>query len=239
MEELSWVKFAWQYHPGAIPLSDGKPEQLKPPAPDLVVTSSGRRYGIEISQLTPSAYAGVENLEILAAQRSYLESAQRMHEARNPADTRLFANFSFRPGPLPNRRAAVREMVELVERYRPELGTFFQALPGQAATADLLPDWLVGLSVFRPSPGFPLRWVGGSVWSTNSLRRDQVAERIEQKSLRLREYRRFADEVWLLLVVNQFPIGEDISVPRDAFAWGFEHDFDRVLLLSQQGLLNF
>ncbi|WP_213604580.1 hypothetical protein [Pseudoxanthomonas japonensis] len=239
VEELGWVKFAWQHHPGAIPVGDGTPEQLQPPAPDLVITSSGRRYGVEVSQLTPSAYAGVENLKILAAQRSYLESAQRMHEASNPADTRLFANFSFRPGPLPTRKTAVRDMVDLVERYRPEPGKSFEALPGQAATAGLLPDWLVGLCVFHPSPDFPLRWVGGSVWSTKSLSRVQVAERIKQKSLRLTEYRRFADEVWLLLVVNQVPIGEDISVPRDAIAWQFEHDFDRVLLLSQQELLTF
>ena len=239
VEELWWVKFAWQYHPGTLPVGDGKPEQLKPPAPDLVVTSSGRRYGIEISQITPSGFVGIENLQIRAAQQAYLKSAQKTHEASVTADTRLFANFSFRPGPLPPQRSAVREMVELVEKYRPTPGTSFAALPGQAATAGLLPEWLAGLSVFHPLPDFPLRWAGGSVWSTESLCRDQVAERIKQKSLRLAEYRRFADEVWLLLVVNQFAIGEDISIPWDAVAWRFEHDFDRVLLMSQQELLTF
>ncbi|MCF7222069.1 hypothetical protein [Marilutibacter chinensis] len=235
--ELWWIKFAWQYHPGYLPVCDQDPDQPKPPAPDVVISSSGRRYGIEISQLVPSAYPGFTNLQIHAAQRSYLAEAQRAYERANGDD--LFANFSFRPGPLPALRPAVQEMTGLVEKFRPRPGESFRALPGQRKTADLLPRWLSGLSVFFQLPGLPRSWVGGSVWSTFELERGQVATRIGEKSRRLTEYRRYADEVWLLLVCDQVSIAADLSIPAEAVSWQFEHGFDRVLLMSMQEVLAF
>ncbi|WP_148650499.1 hypothetical protein [Lysobacter capsici] len=229
-KELWWVEFAQKYRPGSVPV--GKPERLEPPAPDVVFNTESGRIGIELSQIVPRSYGRYNDPEIEAAQKCAVKEAQAFYWRRYKDD--LFVNFNFSPGVLPARRELVAAMTELVARHRPPDTASFSALPGSRNASTLLPSWLRGLSIFHQLDYLRMDWTGGSVWSTSTLRYEQVVERIGEKASKLAGYRAFADEVWLLLVCDQFSISASVSIPHAAAEWKFQHPFDRVVLMSMQ-----
>lgn len=233
--ERWWIEFVWKFHSGTIP--EWELTQPQPPAPDIVLVGPGRRIGIEISQIVPRSFGRRPDTEIQAAQHRAVRAAQRSFSGYY--GDRIFANFSFASGLLPPQGQLVKAMVELVAKHRPESDGEFVALAGSRAAAKLLPNWLRGLSIFPQIGYVPVHWIGQSVWSTSVLRREQVEERIQEKSLRLSGYRAFVDEVWLMLVCDEASISAGVSIPHEAQSWRFGHSFDCVLLAARQEVLRF
>lgn len=233
--ETWWIHHAWNHQPGEIP--EGLIEHLSPPAPDVVIVTNGRRLGIEISEIVPSSFGPMNDYELEATQRRYVQEAQAMYARINGDD--LYSYFGFAAGQLPATKEAVAVMVDLVTKHAPPPGERFEALHGQQKAADLLPPWLKTLCIFHQIAGLPTDWVSGSVWEGSELTQECLAERIERKSGKVDGYLRHCDEIWLLLVCDEFSIATDVLIPTAAKSWRFEHGFDRVLLMSRQEMLPF
>lgn len=210
---------------------------MNPPAPDVVISAGGRRLGVEISQFVPSSFGRVNDYEIEASQRNYVQEAQALYE-RSSGD-HLYSYFGFATGPLPPKREAVAVMAGLVIEHAPLPGESFEALHGQQKAAEVLPAWLKTLSIIHRAPGLSADWASGAVWDGCELTRERLAERIGQKSKNIEGYLGYCDEIWLLLVCDELSIATDVLIPAAARSWQFTHPFDRVLLMSRQEVLPF
>lgn len=51
--------------------------------------------------------------------------------------------------------------------------------------------------------------------------------------MKLKDYRRHADRVWLLLVCDLWPDSANFEIPREACRWCLTHAFDKVILVSR------
>jgi hypothetical protein len=231
--ELAWLNLARTVMPEAIP--DGVVEQLQPPAPDLLIRSDSGVLGIEVTQLfqLDDAALRIPVREIEAAQRNILAEARQLYEAFY--GRRLFINASFKSGAPPANKAAARELVELIERHRPEAGGMFQVLALEARARTLLPEWLQGLTICIRESDEPSRWIGGSVWSTPSLTQAMLQAAVSKKDKRIDGYLGCCDNVWLLVVCDLWPMAASLSIPRNAAEWRLESRFSRVLLVSREG----
>ncbi|MDR6673459.1 hypothetical protein [Xanthomonas sp. 1678] len=219
--------------PGTIP--EGIVEQLHPPAPDLLIRSDRGVLGIEVTQLfqLDDATLRIPIREIEAAQRNILVEARRLYEASYGHG--LFINASFKSGAPPAKKAAARELVELVERHRPETGGMFQVLALEARARTLLPGWLQGLTIRIRESDEPSRWIGGSVWSTPSLTQAMLQAAVFKKDKKIDGYLGCCDNVWLLVICDLWPMAASLSIPRNATEWCLESRFSRVLLVSREG----
>ena len=57
---------------------------------------------------------------------------------------------------------------------------------------------------------------------------------IAEKNARLPHYQAVVARVWLLIVVDLFPLSGSFSVPRTVETWKFSFDFEKVLLFSRE-----
>lgn len=135
--ELALLNLARAVMPEEIP--DGVVEQPQPPAPDFLIRSNGTVFGIEVTQLfqRDEPASRLQPREIEPAQHNILDEARVLYEASY--GHRLFVNASFN-GAQPEKKPAVRELVALVHKHRPETGDLFQVLPSEARARTLLPS---------------------------------------------------------------------------------------------------
>ena len=87
-------------------------------------------------------------------------------------------------------------------------------------------------SITSPSIPSGKWWGASSVTETLPLGREHVESVIKNKTKKLPGYLTSADRVWLLLVLDLFPMSMSLQVPRSAETWGFSFEFDKVLLYS-------
>jgi hypothetical protein len=79
------------------------------------------------------------------------------------------------------------------------------------------------------------QWRTFKVFNTTLAPRDLIEARIAEKLLRLPEYRKVADENWLLIVNDRFLGAGEVYVRADHVAqWKFAFDFDKVLLFLRE-----
>lgn len=76
-------------------------------------------------------------------------------------------------------------------------------------------------------------WRTAKVFSCELVLRELLVERIAEKNLRLADYRQSADEVWLLIVNDQF-LGAGEVYARPDHRWTFSFDFDKVLVFVRE-----
>ena len=81
----------------------------------------------------------------------------------------------------------------------------------------------------------------GKWWSASSTSRTlplvykDVETAIKKKTgKRLSAYLTSADCVWLLIVIDLFPLSASLEIPRSVEAWKFSFGFDKVLLFSHE-----
>ncbi|WP_155394198.1 hypothetical protein [Xanthomonas albilineans] len=215
-------------------IPDGVVEQPQPPAPDFLIRSNGTVFGIEVTQLfqRDEPASRLQPREIEPAQHNILDEARVLYEASY--GHRLFVNASFNGAP-PEKKPAVRELVALVHKHRPETGDLFQVLPSEARARTLLPGWLDALTICEEEPGELSRWIGGSVWGTPDLTRDMLQAAVSIKNGNVDGYLACCDQVWLLVICDLFPMAASLSIPRSATEWQLESRFSRVLMVSREG----
>ncbi|WP_152238333.1 hypothetical protein [Xanthomonas sp. LMG 12461] len=226
--ELAWLNLARAVMPEEIP--DGVVEQPQPPAPDFLIRSDGTVFGIEVTQLfqCDDPALRLQPREIEPAQHNIVDDARSLYESSY--GHRLFVNVLFNGAP-PEKKPAVRELVALVHKHRPETGEMFQAL--DARSRALLPWWIEGLTICEQEPDEPSQWIGGSVWSTPDLTHDMLQAAVSIKNENVDSYLACCDQVWLLVICDLWPMAASLSIPRSATEWQLESRFARVLLVSR------
>ena len=234
-EELWWVEFTRRNFPGILP--DGSVEQPSPPAPDVLIASDRGVVGIEISRMVPEKVGPYVPVQVQALRHAAVNGAQALYQETH--GDHLFVNVSFAPGALPAKDLIVQELVSLVANHKPVAGATFAVHANDPLAGKIFPAWLQGLTILHESPRQDARWHGTAVGSVPTLRQEQVLAGIRKKAELIGGYRQSAEEVWLMLVCDQRRISTDVSIPKDADNWRFEHPFDRVLLLSMQEILRF
>lgn len=228
--ERAWVDLVRKCHRGVIP--DGDVEQPSPPAADALIRSRDRPVSIEISECVPE-----ENLLVRDAQRKALINAQTILEDGDYSQ--VFVDVRFNSGLLPPHRVVVNELLDVVKQHLPLDGESVQILSGTMESQGL-PAWMAGISIFEPHRK-DMHWIGGSVWSIDSVSRDQIESLIRRKERRLHGYRAATPSahVWLMIVMDQSSVATERSIPFEAKGWRFHHSFERVLLANWHQCLSF
>lgn len=201
-------------------------EQPAPPTPDILVRTEGYVLGVEVTQLFQPGGGDIEGL-----QRRILRAAEV--QWRHELGEAVFVNATFAQGCPPKLLVAVEQLLGLIRRHLPAPESWRELRAGSVEALDL-PSWMQALAIFRTGLDLDRPWVGGSVWSTETVTREQLESVIRRKEQNIEDYRSCCDRVWLLVICDLWPMAASFSVPAEASTWTFEHAFDRVLLVSRE-----
>jgi hypothetical protein len=182
--------------------------------------------GIEITALCneePRATAGRLGNVIHASERRY-------RGAKHPTPIDVVVSFSPRAEEIHSRELMNTLLDVVAVRQRTDV-----VVPEMANGAwQLFERGFLHVGVHDPIHDGG-RWTWMSGFQTTLAPEELLCSCIEGKESRIGEYRRAADEVWLLIVNDLFlGPGEVYARPEDLAQWTFPFSFDKVLVFSRQ-----
>jgi hypothetical protein len=202
-----------------FPAGDFVPDER----PDFIVPIPGGTLGIEVTELC-------RRPEIERAERlSYVLPKAKLIYSKMPGAKPINVNPAF----LLNENISVNDLAqglaEFTYRHRDDHGTF------SWDRCDHLPRGYDTIAVFDPLPHQP-----DGEWIYNRGFRGFIADKelleaaLSEKNPRVPEYRKKANQVWLVIINDQWRGAGEVYVrPEDVGGWKFDFAFHRVFLFSR------
>jgi len=190
--------------------------------PDFLIESNGKTIGIELTELCSEP------------QRA---EGGKLSKVASAADRR-YRGF---PNACPIDVVAVfASETEHVRFHKLAGGLASFVYNNQVARGDFdwnecdLPDGYSHIHLFPPRT-LTGTWRTYKAFGSSLAPKELIDSRITEKNGRITEYRLVADEVWLLVVNDQFlGAGEVYARPDHVSQWKFASRFDRTLLFSRE-----
>lgn len=211
-------------------VSEFRPGQIDDTSenPDLIVQSSPRLYGVEVTEVVRSATKAV-----LETKRIICERAQKQYLATTGV-AGLRASVIFHAHTTPTKRdqdGAAEELFTLVARHFPRVPSSIERRTLREGD-DFTSKWFSSVWLhFHPQVPRS-RWQAIQAWGVPRLLGKELQEVIARKEPRVAQYRHRTREVWLLIVVNGFDAATALSVDVDALSRTYATRFDGVVLFD-------
>lgn len=196
--------------------------------PDFLVRSGGRTTGIEVTVFhLPSTGSERPHQEQQALKDRIVERAWTAHvEAKRAA---LYVSVFFRSVPL--NRSEVDRIAGAVEAAVSNVADNVRHEGETVVPWSLLPPEVAHISIHRSVDGHDQLWHadhGGWVAQVSSSQVETVVQRKARTALRAREK---CDQLWLLIVNDQFSRAAQAELSAEASDATYRHPFDRLLWL--------
>ncbi len=203
--------------------------------PDFVIQTPTRRIGIELMRLYHEPPPeGQPRQQVESLRRQVCEKAQQLYEQSCGKAPHVFVRFS-NSTPVTDRR--VLELARIIE----STVRSFALRPGQdrelefdGTNRDLLPNEIIKIRASRPMHEFKCIWQPSDAASIPKCSRTLLENAISKKERRLPDYRKRADEIWLLLVVGS-SISSSFQTPDPNEIGPFRTGFKRIYYFQETG----
>jgi hypothetical protein len=197
--------------------------------PDIVVDTTDRIYGVEITELLNESARAQED-----SRRQVCEEAQKRYVAL-VGENGMKVNAVFDVNLQPN-KAAKQEMATdlfaIVSQCLPSLPPYvFKATLRNHK--DFVSKWFSSIWLHHHPDIFRGIWQPAHAWLVPRLSAEIVQERITQKEMKLQAYRKRATEVWLLIVTNGVKGSSAASIDNETFTTEYRTTFHGVVLFDE------
>lgn len=227
-EELKWL-LAFQERCSECPCS--KPEQLEPPAPDIIFPECG--LGIEITEYSlgqgkqgsfPRQFEIVSQRITSAAKAKYEESKKTSLQV-----TILWTNFRECPTNREEKRVADAIAQLVTTNTTTRIGNKF--VDWGPSGDELLQKYGVQVNIYPIEGGGPSCWSSAACFCfPEEAARIQVA--LDAKEPKVSGYRESCRELWLLIIADKRFFSSEFSPNTSLGQIKFLTSFDRVFLLE-------
>ncbi|MCE1182496.1 MAG: hypothetical protein LWW81_09365 [Rhodocyclales bacterium] len=196
--------------------------------PDIVVTTSAEKYGVEVTELLRENTRAVEETRRLICQKAQMRFLRRVNA--DCLDVKVVFRGEFVLNPRAQEIAAEEIAAIVLSQIRGSLSDVWGA---RLECGDDFESDLVAAIWLHHHPACPRSlWQPVSAWWVPIASVETVREAVDRKEDKLAAYRLRAPSVWLLIVVQGFSGARAWSVDDAVFAHRFHSSFDGVVLLD-------
>lgn len=201
--------------------------------PDILLKTSSGVLGIEVTQLfQPKGDAKFERREVESFHQKVMLRAKELYRQADGALVDVRVYYTDYCG---GKRKVDAMACLLAQFVRAHYCVGQPPAHFRRRDPDVeIPGGFNSISIATPNPGATGTWWSGESGNTLLLDYEQLASLVEKKNKLLPCYYAKAGRVWLLIVVDLFPLSGSLSVPRDVETWKFSFDFEKVLLFSRE-----
>lgn len=198
-------------------------------SPDFLCTVAGRTIGLEVTRLFHDQRFGKHAPRAVHTFREQIvERARQLYMGTGRGGVHV--GVPFEDCEIKDPEAAARKLAEFIAASVVDRADDFLASADEDSR--LLPEFLQ----IRVNQGQGL-WAVTEAQRAPHLTREILQSAVDSKAPCVEEYRRKADECWLVLVLDRYPLAGSFSVQENALTANFHTGFDRVdLLLSMERL---
>ncbi len=196
--------------------------------PDFFVERE-KLTGLELTQIYNSTSTGVIRSSVEGSRDSLVSQLKKMWDARELPACHVNLRFT---EPIPIYKRNINPLanciIELIKRYIPEKGAYFDS-----------PDWLeinvknlTGFAIERIVEYDTSIWTySDTIWSP-TLEPFLVQEVIDRKEEKRKKYLKRCIEIWLVIVIYGGRLSGDFIIPDGITDHYFESEFDRLFLFD-------
>lgn len=197
--------------------------------PDFLLHAKDQVIGIEITQLYQSNGPGeFPPRQVESFHDKIIRQAENLYSIDGGPAVDVRAYFSPHCGGKRNVEFMAQTIAKWVADRSGELSQVV------LCTIPDAPEGITSMSIANAFDTANPSWWAGSGGSVHVLTAETVQAKVEQKSTKVDSYRRKVERVWLLLVVDLFPLSGSFSLPASASQWAFRSQFERILLYSAE-----
>lgn len=206
--------------------------------PDIVVTTSSGKYGVEVTELLRGDIRAVEETRRLICEKA--KERFLGHVNAGGLAVKVIFRGEFVLNPRAQELAADEIAAIIVSQFRGSLSDVWEAKleRGKDFESDL-----VGTIWLHHHPALPRSlWQPVAAWSVPIASVETVREAIDRKEDKVASYRLRAPSVWLLIVMQGFSGARAWSVDDAVYVHAYRSSFDGVVLfdyaMNQAHILN-
>ncbi len=204
-------------------------------APDFLVKAEGCLVGVEVREvfvehdhgpILPKAAESIVDRVVA--------DARRLYESRGGKPVHISIGFST-GGDLRalDRRAAAHALADYLIALDPPLDEYISWKPPLEGSS--LPPQLSFMNILAvPSWGMA-HWGSPKAGWVAPLTRETLQSSVDSKALKIHEYRKRSEKVWLLLVIEGRAPSQFFELPPDLHQFSLSSPFDRTYLLFSFG----
>ncbi|MBU6470585.1 MAG: hypothetical protein KGQ68_07865 [Gammaproteobacteria bacterium] len=203
----------------------GQPQ--KTTHPDFVIPTCGHVVGIELTQLYKIGQNyNFQPREIEAFREKIVSLAKDIYSSKNAAP--LDVGVLFSEIALADAEVTARKLVAVIE----ELASGDEAWRVVTHDEIGMPEEFSIIRIIKRPLHVNYLWsVSYSGWLPD-LDKSVIQTAISKKNEKIAQYRKYADELWLLLVMDQIYLSSSFQIPDSIIAHTYDSAFNKTILFS-------
>lgn len=201
--------------------------------PDFALVSSTGRYGVEVTRIvSPDNDRGISLRQLEGKREQVLNGAKAIWDRTIGVNIEVHVHWEPSAAPPKSSIAdTAQKLADVAAANLPGVGSL-ATIEWSWRAPNGLPRGVSSISIVRLATYDRSYWVGANAAMIGELTPNLIQSRIDAKNVKVKQYRRTMNEVWLLLVLDSHNLSGMFELPDSVFEHRYSSAFDRTSLLD-------